>query len=127
MLIILLFRILNFTNEEWKKTIDAYRQLERDVNLAKQAALAAKQQLEEAYKIMKPIGSDSIHDRASLMFADSTRLLARAENNKNIPSKQSTFIKQKFVIIRSVFVFQACGNIRSKLRQHGWICNQTGK
>lgn len=84
---IFVFRILNFTNEEWKKTIDAYRQLERDVNLAKQAALAAKQQLEDAYKIMKPIGSDSIHDRASLMYADSTRLLARVENNKNIPSK----------------------------------------
>lgn len=79
-------RILNFTNEEWKKTIDTYRQLEADVNLAKQAALDAKTQLEEAYAIIKPIGSDSIHDKASLMYADSTRLLARVENNRNLPS-----------------------------------------
>lgn len=82
-------RILDFADEEWKKTIDTYRKLENDTNTARNATLNARAELEQALNIIRPTDGDSINDKASLAYAASTRSLARIQNNQEMPGNNN--------------------------------------
>lgn len=79
-------------DEKWKSSIDAYVQLKQEIDDAKKAAESAKHELEQTYNIIRPIGGDSINDKASVAYADSTRTLRRIQNNQELPDTRNASI-----------------------------------
>lgn len=86
-----LFRLFNFTKDEWKKinASGTYETLLNGIEEAKEDVELSKELLKNATKLIYPTDSENTIDKTNLALAYSKKLKEKISNLKNISASKS--------------------------------------